>query len=150
MTWSGSSLLGRFSPLAGKPELGHHHLKWNSHRWLIFFFFLDVPTACGSFWGKGSNLSHSSTLSHYSDNAGSLTHCTRELWWQIIFIWSLSSGRDSIYCWHKHWLWVTHLTLFIMQQGHFPWQICLIWIEAELPLDKLLVKAYYLALISPR
>ena len=38
----------------------------------FYLFFLAMPVTCGSFWGRGRNLYHSSDLSHSSDNARSL------------------------------------------------------------------------------
>ena len=54
----------------------------SSRHLLIFYSFVVVVVlvACGKFPCQGLNLSHSRDLSHFSDNAGSLTHCaTREL-----------------------------------------------------------------------
>ena len=46
----------------------------------IFMVFLATPAACGSSWGQGLNLCHSSDPSHSSDKARSLNHwATREL-----------------------------------------------------------------------
>ena len=48
--------------------------------WLYSFFFFGCTCGIWEFSVRGLNLWHSSNLSCYSDNAGSLTHCaTREL-----------------------------------------------------------------------
>lgn len=64
--------------------LGSHRMFWRRERtppglgFLFYIFFLGYGHGMRRCPGQGLNQCHRSNLSHYSDNARSLTHCTTE------------------------------------------------------------------------
>ena len=77
---------------------------------LSLFFFFCHNHGMQKFWGQGSISCHSSTLSHSSDNAGSLTRCaTREMLCHFLLlpVYSPISWREAPLLFScSSWQWV--------------------------------------------